>query len=102
MINFKKISIIFYSIGFCFTPIIAEEKLDKQSYEFGYNVGSLNTVCVFYLGRYISEENAKSTFESLLSFANVEIDSKKRIKFLYSLFENEELTEDCNKLMPKD
>ena len=100
MINFKKISIIFYSIGFCFTPIIAEEKLHQQSYAYGYHLGSLNTVCFLYKDGHISEENAKSTFESILSFANVEIDSKKRIKLLYSLFENEELTEVCNKLMP--
>ncbi len=102
MINFKKISIIFYSIGFCFTPIIAEEKLHQQSYAYGYHLGSLNTVCFLYKDGHISEENAKSEVEQILLFADRDIDSKKRIKRLYSYFDNFKFMEVCNKLIPKD
>ena len=94
MINFRKISIIFFSIGIITTPSFAiEDKVLEDiagdSYAYGFFLGKFTAACGFYLRGSISEKDAQEFFEETFKIVNiVKISEIGKIIYFYFLKKN--------------
>ena len=87
MINFRKISIIFFSVGIMTTPSFAVEDkvledISKDSYTFGFFYGQFTAACGFYKFGLISEDNAREFFDTNFQMVNLIGISKENKKNL--------------------
>tara|TARA_B000000609_G_C23897048_1_gene201433 strand:+ start:30 stop:350 length:321 start_codon:yes stop_codon:yes gene_type:complete len=104
MINFRKISIIFFSLGIITTPSFAiEDKVLEDvagdSYAYGFFLGKFTAACGFYLRGSISEKDAKEFFEETFKIVNiVKISEISKNNLL--LFFEQDVNKRCKKFIP--
>ena len=104
MINFRKISIIFFSLGILTTPSFAiEDKVLEDiagdSYAYGFFLGKFTAACGFYLRGSISEKDAKEFFEETFKIVNiVKISEISKNNLL--LFFEQDVNKRCKKFIP--
>ncbi len=106
MINFRKISIIVFSLGIMTTPSFAVEDkvledISKDSYTFGFFYGQFTAACGFYKFGLISEDNAKEFFDTNFQMVNLIGISKENKKNLLAFGDRPENSK-CKRFMPND
>ena len=105
MISFKKLGIIFCSIGLFSNPTFAlEDKVLEDiagdSYAYFFFLGKFTAACGFYLRDSISEKDAKEFFEETFKIVNiVKISEISKNNLL--LFFEQDVNKRCKKFIPK-
>ena len=106
MINLRKISIIFFSIGIMTTPSFAVEDkvledIAGDSYAYGFFLGKFTAACGFYLRGSITEKDAREFFKETFKVVNmVKISEISKNNLL--LFFEQDVNKRCKKFIPDD